>query len=261
MEDNNRTMDPGAGGEYPNSQQPPEGEGVPVSSRIRSTVEDLKRRLSEEMNQDRDVVLEYEERYHGRSRTRLEEQPPSTAEPITPSGVYMPAKPKRQHDPASVDANERKWAALAHASTLLTAVMALGSLGLGVLITMFIPLLIYFSFRKRSEYVAFHALQALTIQLIGTIGWLSLVTVGLIVWAALLVISLLLVLVLVGIVLLPLVLLAGPILLVISLALPLGMVIYSVIALTETRSGHNYRFPYIARWVESQMHGGSLLTF
>jgi len=54
--------------------------------------------------------------------------------------------------------------------------------------------------------------------------------------------------------------LAGPVLFVISLALPLGMVIYSVIALTETRSGHNYRFPYIARWVESQMHGGSFMT-
>jgi uncharacterized protein len=260
MEENNRTMDPGTGGEYPTDKQNPEGEGVPIPSRIRNTVEDLKRRLREETNQDRDVIQEYEERYHGSSRIRLEEDP-ATAEPRAPSGVFMPAKPKRQHDPAEVDPNERKWAALAHSSTLLTAVVALGSGGLGVLITMFIPLLIYFSFRKRSEFVAFHALQALTIQLIGTIGWLSLITVGLIVWVALVVVSAILILVLVGIVLLPLVVLAGPVLFVISLALPLGMVIYSVIALTETRSGHNYRFPYIARWVESQMHGGSFMVF
>lgn len=260
MEDNNRTIDPGTGGEYPTDKQNPEGEGVPIPSRIRNTVEDLKKRLREEVNQDRDVIQEYEERYHGHSRIRLEEEPPAAEGARVPSGVFMPSKPKRQHDPAAVDQNERKWAALAHGSTLLTALVALGSGGLGVLITMFIPLLIYFSFRKRSEFVAFHALQALTIQLIGTIGWLSLITVGLIVWVALVVVAAILILVLVGIVLLPLVVLAGPVLFVLSLALPLGMVIYSVIALTETRSGHNYRFPYIARWVESQMHGGSFMV-
>ncbi|MBN2302957.1 MAG: DUF4870 domain-containing protein, partial [Anaerolineae bacterium] len=172
---------------------------------------------------------------------------------------YAPSKFKRKFNPVSVDKSERKWAALAHGSTLLTALVAIGSAGSGALLTMFIPLLIYFAFRNRSEFVAFHALQAFTIQLVGTIGWLALVIVGGIVWVALLIISAFLLLLLVGFILLPLVALLGPLLFVISLALPLGMVIYSVIAAVETYAGRNYRIPYIARWVESQMYSGGFL--
>jgi len=259
MDDENRINDREAAdqGERPPTGQSTEGEGVPIPSKIREAVEDVRRRIRDEANHGRDVVKEYEERYYGQGRSRLET--PSQADSVPPSGVYVPYKPKRWHDPASVSENERKWAALAHASTLLTALVALGSGGLGVLLTMFVPLLIYFAFRKRSEYVAFHALQAFTIQLVGTIGWLTLLVVGVIVWVALLVVSAILIIVLVGLILFPLVLLAGLLLIVASLALPIGMVIYSIIAAVETWSGHNYRYPYIARWVESQMHG-SLFT-
>ena len=38
-----------------------------------------------------------------------------------------------------------------------------------------------------------------------------------------------------------------------SFALPLGMVIYSIIAAIETWNGHDYRYPYIAKWVERQL--------
>jgi uncharacterized Tic20 family protein len=228
-----------------------EGEGVPVPSRIRDIVDDARQRLKDELDRGRDVVREYEERYYGPGKSRLE-TPPAGKPPESSSQVYAPAKPKRQY--GEVSENERKWAALAHASTLLTALVGLPSAGMGVLITMFVPLLIYFAFRKRSEFVAFHALQAFTIQLIGTIGWMAVLVVGGIIWVALLIISALLVLVLIGIVLLPIVALAGVLALVVSLALPLGMIIYSMIAAVETWSGHNYRIPYIGRWVESQMY-------
>ncbi len=238
----------------PNNEQV-EGEGVPVPSRIRDAVNNVRQRVKEEAERGRDVVREYEDRYHGR---RLE-SPPEEEIAGTPPRAYVPQKFKRMHDPASIDENERKWAALAHGSTLLTALVALASGGLGVLITMLVPLCIYFSFRKRSEYVAFHALQAFTIQLVGTVGWLALFIVGTIVGLALFFVSLILIVVLVGIILAPLVVLLYVLFVLVSLLLPVAMVIYSVIAAVETWNGQNYRYPYIARWVESQMHSNVLM--
>jgi len=256
MDDQDRITDGVDENKNPPVDQP-EGEGVPIPSRIRLAVDGVRERL--QADADRDVVKEYEERYHGRGRletpTASQEQ-----EPIEGKPVFVPHyKPKRIVNPASVSENERKWAAIAHASTLLTAVLGLATGGAAVLITMFVPLLIYFSFRKRSEFVAFHALQAFTLQLVGTIGWIALLVVGTIAWVALLIVSALLILVAIGVILLPLVILAYPAFIVLSLVLPLGMVIYSVIAAVETHAGHNYRIPYISRWVESQMYS-SVLT-
>ena len=228
-----------------------EGEGVPVPSRIRDAVERARQRIGDNVAQSRDVVREYEERYHGRAHQRLATAVSSEDEA---TGAYVPQKPKRWHDPALVDDNERKWAALAHASTLLTALVGLFSGGLGVLITMFVPLFIYFSFRKRSEFVAFHALQAFTIQLVGTVGWLALLVVGTVVALALLFVSILLIIILVGVILVPVIALGYVLFLLGSFLLPIGMVIYAMIATVETWSGHNYRYPYIAQWVEGQLH-------
>lgn len=245
--------------ENPIANQDEEGEGVPIPPRIREAVEDVRNRIQEDPG--RDVVKEYEERYYGRKR--LETPPASTdSESSRSEQVHAPRKKaKRLYDPASVSDNERKWASIAHGSTLLTALLGILSGGALVLLTMFVPLFIYFSFRKRSEFVAFHALQAFTIQLVGTIGWIALLVVGTLTWVALLIVSALLILVLVGIILLPLVILAYPVFIVLSLALPLGMVVYSVIAVVETHAGRNYRIPYISRWVESQMYNHVLAIF
>ncbi len=55
--------------------------------------------------------------------------------------------------------NERTWAALAHASTLLN----LAAPGIGGIIA---SLVIYLSYKERSTWVAFHALQATLFQLL-----------------------------------------------------------------------------------------------
>jgi uncharacterized Tic20 family protein len=245
MDDQNRTADEGN-----TADRSTQGEGVPIPGRIREAVDEIKRRAKEETDYGRDVVQEYEERYHGRRasrRSRLEA-------PAEDSVISIPVKAKRRSSIVSSDVNERKWAALAHASTLLTALVGLATGGAGVLVTMFIPLCIYFAFRRRSEYVAFHALQAFTLQLVGTVGWVALLLAGILIGVALLLLSILLILVLIGLILTPLVAIALVLFIVASLALPLGMVLYSVIAAIETWSGHDYRIPYIARWVESQMH-------
>ncbi len=241
----------------PPPPQPPhgerlEGEAQPIPPHLRQTMDAMRQRLRETGQEARDIVREYEERYGEQGNHR----PPHAAPPLiegVPMDGYGPLKAKR-HEPLGVSANERKWAALAHASTLLTALVALPSAGLIVLLTMFAPLLIYFAFRQRSEYVAFHALQAFTMQLIGTIGFLFALVLGLVVWTALLILSLVLIVVAVGIVLTPVVALAALVYFLAVLLMPLGMTIYSMIAMVETWNGHNYRVPYIARWVESQMY-------
>ncbi len=240
----------------PENTDPVEGEGVPIPSRIRIAVDDVRRRVNADV--EHDVVSEYEERYYGSRRNRLETPEEIQGVPPVEKIKAAPYKSKRRFSPAELDANEKKWAALAHASTLLTAVIGILTLGSGVMLTMWVPLLIYFSFRKRSEYVAYHALQAFTVQLVGTIGWITLFIAGTLVWAALMALSFLLILVVIGVVLVILVGLLLPLFWLSSLALPLGMVIYSVIAVVETYSGNDYRFPYIGRWVDNQMHGGML---
>ena len=243
MDEENRTPDEQPGdvtGSTPPPEAPAANEAVPVPDRLRAAMDDLGRRLQAD---DDEIVREYEQRYYG---TR--EEPEVSAAPI-PSPVRKASKSKRW----DVDRNERRWAALAHASTLLTAAVALPSFGAGTLLTVFIPLLIYLAFRNRSDYVAFHALQAFTIQLVGTVGWFTLVLVGGVAWGLMLLVSLVLILVLVGAVLFPMILLLGALAFVASFALPLGMVIYSIIAAIETWNGHDYRYPYIARWVERQL--------
>ncbi|MGQ9848593.1 MAG: DUF4870 domain-containing protein [Aggregatilineaceae bacterium] len=236
--------------ELPTADHSVEGEAEPIPPHLRQAVADLARRAEQDAGSEDEVVREYEERYYGSARNRLAAP---GSEPI--EGARPPAKVKRALSTRSVSENERKWAALAHASTLLTALVGLASGGLGVLLTMLVPVLIYFSFRKRSEYVAFHALQAFAIQLVGTVGWLALVVVGTIVAVALLFVSIILMIVAIGFVLAPVVVLAYLVFVLASLALPLGMVVYAVIAAIETWTGHNYRYPYIARWVEHQMYG------
>lgn len=223
----------------PDEQPGDVSDSVPVPERLRAAMNDLEQRLNAD---DDDIVREYEQRYYGARKERV-------AEAAVPSPVRKPAKSKRW----DVDRNERRWAALAHASTLLTAAVALPSFGAGTLLTVFVPLLIYLAFRNRSDYVAFHALQAFTIQLVGTVGWFTLVLVGGLAWGLMLLVSLVLILVVVGAVLFPIILLLGALAFVASFALPLGMVIYSIIAAIETWNGHDYRYPYIARWVERQL--------
>jgi len=251
MDEVNRTPDeqpdeqPGdVAGQIPPPEIGAENEAVPVPSRLRAAMDDLEQRVDAE---DDAIVREYETRYFGSREERLAE----VVEPSVAAPARRPAKSKRW----DVDRNERRWAALAHASTLLTVAVALPSFGAGTLLTIFVPLLIYFAFRNKSDYVAFHALQAFTIQLVGTVGWFTLVLVGGLAWGLMLLVSLVLILVVVGAVLFPMILLLGALAFVASFALPVGMVIYSIIAAIETWNGHDYRYPYIARWVEHQLVG------
>jgi uncharacterized Tic20 family protein len=167
-----------------------------------------------------------------------------------PAAYRRPARPAPEH----VSDNEKLWAALAHASTLFTFAMALGSAGILSLFTIFIPLGIYLAYRHKSEFVAHHALQAFAAQVVGVIGFLALVAMVVAVWTILLVISAILILVLIGIPLLVLVLVAGFIALAATLLLPFGTLVYSMIAAVEAWNGKPYAYPWLGDWVDDQIY-------
>jgi hypothetical protein len=45
-----------------------------------------------------------------------------------------------------------------------------------------------------------------------------------------------------------------------TLALPFGMLIYAIIGAIQTYNGQNYRYPWIADWIDRQMSGSSVMA-
>lgn len=185
------------------------------------------------------VVREYEQRYYGPRKKRLNDRP-------------------RSYSTLHVSDDERLWAAIAHASVWITFLTAFATAGFSVPLSIFVPLVIYFVFRNKSDYVTFHALQAFVIQLLGTVGAMALLVVGGIAWFVGLVVALLLMVVLIGFILTPLWGLVGVVLLLGVVALPFVMLMFGTMAAIQTYNGRDYRYPYIARWVDRQLAGGLL---
>ncbi len=193
-----------------------------------------------------ETVRDYERRYEGEG----EEQP------IRPRRREMP----RSYSTLRVSDDEKTWAAVAHGSVWVTLVGGLISGGAILPLSVFIPLVIYFLFRRKSDYVAFHALQAFVLQLIGTVGAFALLLVGGLIWGIGMVIALLAVVVLVGFILVPFWGLVGILLLGMDVTLPIAMIFFGTYAAIETYNGRDFRYPFIARWVDRQLAGGYLHT-
>jgi uncharacterized Tic20 family protein len=186
-----------------------------------------------------DVVWEYEARY------------------TTPDRPKRKPKP-RSYSTSRVDADDKLWAAAAHGSVWVTFLAAVPTSGLSIPFVVFVPLVLYVLFRKRSDFVAFHALQAFTLQLICTVGALAVFAVGCIVWLIGLAVAALLMLILVGFVILPLWVIVGMVLSVLVSLLPMVGLVLATIAVVRIYSGGDYRYPYISDWVDRQIAGGFL---
>ncbi len=201
--------------------------------------------------------------------SRLSSAPPTTANAGGDEVVqeyerrYQPEKSKPRAMPRSystmrVTDEEKLWAAVAHGSAWVTFLGGLLSVGVIVPLSVFVPLIIYFMFRKRSDYVAFHALQAFVLQLVGTVGALALLMVGGLVWGIGMVIAVLAMVILIGFVLVPVWALVGVVLALVVMVLPLAMALYATLATIETYNGRDYRYPVIAKWVDRQLAGNYL---
>ncbi len=124
------------------------------------------------------------------------------------------------------ESDERTWAMVSHLSVLVNLVT--GALG------PIIPLIIYFVFKDRSRYVAYHSLQSFLMQLIVWVGGGTLTGLA---WA----VTVPLVFLAVGLLCIPFALLIT--------ALPFLALIYGVWGAVETSQGKDFKYWLIGDWV------------
>ena len=165
---------------------------VRIQEQRTQTAEQI-RRLEDQQRETEDMIHQYERKYGYVRYEDAGEAPHQAAREVGMtdkkkkndgwfSDLRENMPPRHRYPTPAVKANvlsenEENWAFIAHASALLTLVMAL-STGPGVLLALLIPLGIYFFHRNKSQFVAFHALQAFTLQVSCTIGVMLLAVVG-----------------------------------------------------------------------------------
>jgi uncharacterized protein len=161
------------------------------------------------------------------------EQPPSQEQPATnPPGEQVPPPPPSPHihtQPLS-PSDERTWAMLAHLSVLLNLITGL----LGPVAA----LVIYLIFKDRSRFVAYQSMQSFIFQLIWWVGAGAIVGIA---WA----VSFALAPLIVGFFLMPIACLLS--------LLPLGALVYGVVAAIQTNQGLDFRYWLIGDWVRGTL--------
>jgi uncharacterized Tic20 family protein len=142
--------------------------------------------------------------------------------------------------------DEMTWAAVAHASILLTLLLGVSTGGIAAILGPIVPAIIWYVFRDRSEYVVEQARQATIFQLAGILGLLALAIVGAILVAAGWVVSAVLIVVLVGLILMPVMLIVTLAWVAAVVALPIVQVVYGCYAALEAYNGRPFRYWWVA---------------
>jgi len=154
----------------------------------------------------------------------------------------------------AVRAPTDEWTAatLAHASALLTLVLGIAG-GVGALVGPAVPLVMYFGYREKSRFVAFHALQSFVYQVAGVLLYAILAAV-LAVWVAIAwTVSGLLSAVLVGLLLMPFALLLTLLMVLLLLCAPFAWLGYGLYAAYQVYQGRDFRYWLIGEWLEREM--------
>ena len=145
---------------------------------------------------------------------------------------------------------EMTWAAVAHASVLLTILLAIASGGLVAILGPIVPAIIWYVYRDKSKYVAEQARQATIFQLAGFVALLALAIAGAILVAVGWTVSAVLVVVLIGLILLPVMLIVTLLWVVAVVALPIAQVVYGCYAALEAYNGRPFRYWWIADLID-----------
>jgi uncharacterized Tic20 family protein len=190
-----------------------------------------------------EVEAEAEGEGEGEGEVEAEESP----EPAETSVVAA-----SQAAQAGPTANERTWAALAHASVLLTFALGVSTGGLAVVVAALVPLGIWLAFRDRSRFVAFHAMQATVFQLASLVVWIGLLAAGLVILIPAWIVTAILLVVLVGLLLLPVALVLTLALAIALMALPFASLFYGLYGAFEVYGGRAFRYWRVADWIESR---------
>lgn len=158
-------------------------------------------------------------------------------------------------EPAARAATD-EWttASLAHASILVTLILAFAG-GVGAILGLVIPLVIYLSYRERSRLIAFHALQSVIYQGVGILIYAIVLTVTVAAVTTVWVISGLLSVVVIGLLLMPLALIATVLMVILLLGLPLVWVGYGLYAAYRVYEGYNFRYWLLGEWMEREVRG------
>jgi uncharacterized Tic20 family protein len=219
-------------------------------------------RLEAEKASGRDpdaIIAEYETRYHGGPRRTTE----TYAEPRKRKNDETSAdKPKRRwaaqpapraYSAAMLSEDERLWSSIAHLSIWITVLGGLFTGGAIVPFSIFIPLLIFLYWRKRSDFVAFQSLQAFAVQVLVTVGVALAMFVGGIVWVIGLLLALLLMIVLVGFILVPLWALIGVAAAIGLSVAPFVALGFGTLAAMRTYAGRDFQYPSVGRWLDRRL--------
>ena len=143
-------------------------------------------------------------------------------------------------------------AALAHASALLTIVLGVAG-GIGLLVGPAVPLVMYFGYRGKSRFVAFHALQSLVYHVAGVLLYLVLVVV-VAVWVAIAwTVSGLLSAILVGLLLIPLAVLFTLLMVFLLICIPFAWLGYGLYGVYQVYQGRDFRYWLIGEWLEQEV--------
>ena len=151
-----------------------------------------------------------------------------------------------------VPTDEWTAAALAHASVLLTLILGMAG-GVGAPVGLAVPLVMYFGYREKSRFVAFHALQSLAYQVVGVLLY-AVAAAVLAVWVALAwTVSGLLAAVLVGFLLMPFALLLTWLMVLLLVGAPFAWLGYGLYAAYQVYQGRDFRYRLIGEWLEREV--------
>jgi len=164
-------------------------------------------------------------------------------------GLPAPSQEKPQR---GLTQNEMTMAALAHASVVLTFVIALGSGGLGFLLGILVPLLIWLTYKEKSTYVSFQALQATVYQAVSVLLMVVVLAVSIIFIVFGWTVSGALTAILIGLCLMPFAALITVVFAVLVLVLPLAQLGYGLYAAYETYQGRDFRYWLIGEALEKE---------
>lgn len=143
-------------------------------------------------------------------------------------------------------------AALAHASILLTLTLGIAG-GVGILIGPAITLAIYFGYREKSRFVAFHAMQSLAYQVAGVLLYAVFAAV-LAAWVSIAwTVSGVLSAVLVGLLLMPFALVLTLLMVLVLVGAPIVWLGYGLYAAYQVYQGRNFTYWLIGEWIRREV--------
>ena len=183
----------------------------------------------------------------------LPPDPELATEAVAPEAVGQEAVALKTVNPAArlgLTREEMNWAAVAHASILVTLLLGILTGGIGAILGVIIPAVIWYVYRDKSEYVTDQARQATIFQLAGFVAWLGLVFLGTILGVVGWTVSAVLVIVLIGLILLPVMLVLTRFWIVAIVALPIVQVVYGCYAALEAYNGRPFRYQWVADLVD-----------